>query len=77
MWEWVTLKQCILKHVTDLQQWWICRHSSDHCELYFVTKIQISVIVTFYHENDMHRATQSRYTSKKQSRIQVKQASNH
>ena len=53
------------------------RHSSVHCKLWLITKSQISVIVTFYHENDMHRATQSRYTSKKQSRIQVKQASKH
>ena len=77
MWEWATLKQCRLKHVTDVQQWWIDRHSSVHCKLWLITKSQISIIVTFYHENDMHIATQSRYTSKKQLRIQMKQASNH
>ena len=77
MWEWATLKQCILKHVIDVQQWWINSHSSVHYKLRLITKSQISVIVTFYHENDMHKATQPRYTSKKQSRIQVKQESNH
>ena len=77
MWEWATLKQCILNHITDVQQWWTNSHCSAHCKLWSITKSQISVIVTFYHENDMHRATQSWYTFKKQSRMQVKQASNH
>ena len=56
MWEWATLKQCILKHVTNVQQWWINIHSSIHCKLWLVTKSQMFFIVTFYHENDMHRA---------------------
>ena len=77
IWEWATLKQCILNHIIDVQQWWINSHSLVHFKLWFITKSQISVIMTFYHENDMHIATQSRYTSKKQLRIQMKQASNH
>ena len=77
IWEWATLKQCILNHIIDVQQYWTNNHNLVHYKLWSITKSQISIIVTFYHENDMHKATQSWDTSKKQSRMQVKQASNH